>query len=444
MSVPVARMFRTRERGGHDESARRLVPAVLVLGVVLGLTACGRKGPPLPPFVRVPAAPADMKVARRADAVELQFTVPTANTDGTRPANVERIDVYGFAGPDIQDEELRKLGRLKVATVMVKAPRDPDATVEPDEPAADMDPLGGAGLDQGAVARVQLDMNTVSLVAPDLAKKRSRTQVIDDGKARPLLGPPAAVASLTLVGVGVSKSGRAGAMSPRMHVPLVPPPPPPSSPQISYDATAITVTWSAHDAAPHESDEAAPALSARPIWFPAPEIGYFVYEVAPPSAESDSAPREPKPADTRLSESPVNATEYVDHRIVWGTERCYVVRSVETIGGQALESDASAPACEKLVDTFPPAAPTGLVAVAGERVINLIWEPNSERDLAGYIVLRGTSPDTLQPIMTSPMQETIFRDGVPAGAHYFYAVKAVDKAGNGSAASDPDQATARE
>ena len=54
-----------------------------------------------------------MKVVRRADAVELQFTVPSTNTDGTRPANIERVDVYGFAGPDIKDEELVKQFRVE-------------------------------------------------------------------------------------------------------------------------------------------------------------------------------------------------------------------------------------------------------------------------------------------------------------------------------------------
>lgn len=150
------------------------------------------------------------------------------------------------------------------------------------------------------------------------------------------------------------------------------------------------------------------------------------------------------PAEKRLTESPVAHTEYIDNRMVWGAERCYAVRTVETIGGRAVESDAPPPACQKLVDTFPPAPPRGVTAVAGEKVINLIWQPNGEKDLAGYIVLRGTSAESLAPIMSAPIQETVFKDGVPSGAHYFYAVKAVDKAGNASAPSAPDQATARE
>ena len=147
--------------------------------------------------------------------------------------------------------------------------------------------------------------------------------------------------------------------------------------------------------------------------------------------------------ETRLTESPVAEAEYVDHRMAWGTERCYVVRTVATIAGQSIESDPSPLACDKLADTFPPLHPKGLVAVDGEGAINLIWLPNAERDLEGYILLRGTSPDTLAPITKTPLQETTFRDGVPAGAHYFYAVKAIDKSGNVSEASPVEQAKAR-
>jgi fibronectin type 3 domain-containing protein len=140
----------------------------------------------------------------------------------------------------------------------------------------------------------------------------------------------------------------------------------------------------------------------------------------------------------------VKETKYTDTRIAWGAERCYAVRTVETIGDLVLESDAQPAPCTKLVDTFPPAAPQGLTAVPNQRAISLIWEPNAEKDLGGYILLRGTSPDKLEPITSAPIQETSFTDTVPAGAHYVYAVKAVDKAGNVSGPSKPEEATARE
>jgi hypothetical protein len=97
-----------------------------------------------------------------------------------------------------------------------------------------------------------------------------------------------------------------------------------------------------------------------------------------------------------------------------------------------------------LVDTFPPAAPKGLQAVATEGVINLIWDANTEADLDGYILLRGIAPGgELASITPSPVRETAFRDPVPAGVRYVYALRAVDKAGNASQPSERLEEAAR-
>ena len=59
-------------------------------------------------------------------------------------------------------------------------------------------------------------------------------------------------------------------------------------------------------------------------------------------------------------------------------------------------------------------------------------------------MLRGLAPgDELVAITPAPIHDTTFRDGVPAGAHYVYAVQAVDTAGNISAPSSRVDETAR-
>jgi hypothetical protein len=70
-------------------------------------------------------------------------------------------------------------------------------------------------------------------------------------------------------------------------------------------------------------------------------------------------------------------------------------------------------------------------------MISLIWNANTEADLAGYVVLRGEAPgDTLQPLTPSPIKETTFRDTtVKPGMRYVYAIVAVDTAGNRSGES---------
>ena len=117
------------------------------------VSACGRKGPPLPPLVRVPAAPADITADRRGSGVDVRFVVPAANADGTRPANIKRVDVYAITGVvSGSDAELLKRA-TRIGSVDVKAPRDPNATTESDEPSEDVE-LEGSGLDQGARAGV--------------------------------------------------------------------------------------------------------------------------------------------------------------------------------------------------------------------------------------------------------------------------------------------------
>ena len=81
-------------------------------------------------------------------------------------------------------------------------------------------------------------------------------------------------------------------------------------------------------------------------------------------------------------------------------------------------------------DTFPPAPPKRPDAVATAGQISLIWDPNTEKDLAGYIVLRGEDPaGPLQAITPSPIKETSYRDTtVTPGTRYVYAIVAVDNA----------------
>ena len=124
-----------------------------------------------------------------------------------------------------------------------------------------------------------------------------------------------------------------------------------------------------------------------------------------------------------------------------------MVRSDATDGTAAIESNASDPICVTPLDRFPPAAPRGLAAVSGTGVINLIWDPNTEADLGGYLVLRGEAPgDTLQALTPWPIRETRYADRTTrAGVTYFYAVLAVDRATppNQSALSNKVQDTAR-
>jgi hypothetical protein len=416
--------------------------------VVCSLVSCGKKGPPLAPLVRIPAPPADFTAERRGSDVKMQFAVPTANTDGSKPANIERIDVYGFTGPAaVNDDQLLKLG-TKVASLPVKAPRDPDATDECDEP--DESPgepdLESRGLDQGAIAQLEDPLTQAAFLSVELPRGAHKRAAPADsaGVTGPLVGPPPAVPRRIYVAVGVNKNGRRRSFSKRLLVPLVAAPDPPSTPQITYDENAVTLTWKPSTSAVSIQPPATgDLLPGRFIGLDLPTFSYHVYDVSLRDAADPGKIGAPA-ADVRLTNEPVSEPRYEDKRMDWGATRCYTVRTVETIAGLSIQSEAPPPLCETLKDRFPPAAPRDLQAVPGEGRIDLIWESNNEKDLAGYVVLRATSPtDKLEPITPAPIQQSTFTDTVPAGVQYWYAVQAIDKAGNASPLSDRRNEAAR-
>jgi hypothetical protein len=121
----------------------------------------------------------------------------------------------------------------------------------------------------------------------------------------------------------------------------------------------------------------------------------------------------------------------------------YSVRSVMQANGKLLESADSNFATITLRDTFPPSAPTRLIATPvpaeqGQAAhIDISWEINPETDLAGYNVYRSEQAGAYGTRINPQLLPTpAFRDmnAVP-GQSYFYTVTAVDRTGNESAVS---------
>ena len=71
-----------------------LLRTLLVAALVLAMVACGKKGPPLLPFVRIPAAAEVTEARRVGDGVYVTVSVPTADVDGATPASVATIEIY--------------------------------------------------------------------------------------------------------------------------------------------------------------------------------------------------------------------------------------------------------------------------------------------------------------------------------------------------------------
>jgi hypothetical protein len=138
--------------------------------------------------------------------------------------------------------------------------------------------------------------------------------------------------------------------------------------------------------------------------------------------------------------------EYLDSSFDYGKTYAYVVRSVVDSPSGPLEASDSPQAAVTPKDIFPPVAPQGLVgaiqpgANPGSLLVELSWSINLEPDLAGYRVYRSEDETGKGSLMLTPslLPSPAYRDtSVQSGQHYWYAVTAVDQAGNESARSQP-------
>ena len=90
---------------------------------------------------------------------------------------------------------------------------------------------------------------------------------------------------------------------------------------------------------------------------------------------------------------------------------------------------------DHLLDTAPPATPSGISAGVAGSGVQVRWNPNSEPDLAGYHVYRaGSSSGPFSRVDAATVTSAQFMDSpAPDSASLWYAVSAVDASGNESA-----------
>jgi predicted small lipoprotein YifL len=138
-----------------------------------------------------------------------------------------------------------------------------------------------------------------------------------------------------------------------------------------------------------------------------------------------------------LNREALASAEYLDADVTLGKSYRYVVRSA-LFEGPPFRESASSPEVDVLAeDRFPPAPPSGLVAVQEGQAIRLFWNPNQERDLAGYRVFRRTEPGEWLTIGRNLGVEPLLLDPeVRPGTKVHYRVIAVDRAGNESRPSE--------
>ncbi len=362
---------------------------VQVLGIsylpfsILLLTAgCGAPGDPVPPSPPVPVAVRDLTVHQAGDGVQLSFTLPANSISGEKLPAPPAVEI------------LR-------------------GTVKSD------------GLADSKSFRV---VYTIPGALLDSYRAEGRVRFIDPLSPEETKSHPGAAAAY-IVRTRASPK-RASADSNAVTLRLFPVPAPITLVEARVTESAVELTW---------------LMPARAAGEPMPAItGYRIYRSEiHPSAPASPPQDIPESQAAQLASSQTNS--YRDTSIVFDHTYLYVVRSVIQVEGNELESSDSQPVTVTPRDTFPPAAPQGLVAALlpgsapGTVLVDLSWSINLETDLAGYRVYRSEQEGTRGQLLTPDLLPTpAVRDtSVGPGHRYWYTVTAVDRAGNESAPDAP-------
>lgn len=417
---------------------------LILLAVGVAAAACGKRGAPLPPLARVPAAVTEWTAMRRDDTVALTLVVPSTNVSGDAPGDIAAVEVYAVTAalaPELETGRVPPSLTL-VAQSRVRRPLPPVPATATDVPAVPREP----GLDQGEQTTFS-ERLTPEILTPQSAAEPTAPGVA--GSDGPALSPPLVFVPAGhrlkrhYVAVAVSRRGVRGAWSAVRSVPIGPVSGAPAAPAITYDAAAISLTWTP---APDARAAAPPAggdlLESRPLGPPVAATRYRVY--ATETASSGAA----EAAAVNLTAEPLAQPEFSVSGVTFGRERCFVVHGVDTLDGVDVEGPPSPPACVTPVDTFAPPAPTALEAIGAAGVVSLIWEGVEAADLAGYLVFRGEAGSEPATLLTpAPIRASSFEDRtVTPGTRYVYVVVAVDSAtpANRSGPSNRAEETARQ
>ncbi len=132
------------------------------------------------------------------------------------------------------------------------------------------------------------------------------------------------------------------------------------------------------------------------------------------------------------------APHFADPDFRFGQTYYFRVSAVTAVKGIQAESEPSAPAEITPKDIFPPAVPRRLTALYAAGAVDLLWNADTDADLAGYNVYRRTASGEYERLNKQLLSTPIFHDATVApNQNYEYAVTAVDLSGNESAKSSP-------
>jgi hypothetical protein len=140
--------------------------------------------------------------------------------------------------------------------------------------------------------------------------------------------------------------------------------------------------------------------------------------------------REGEPPEERpVQREPLGTADYLDSDVVSGSVYIYEVRTAVGEGAPLRESVSSPPIRIEASDLFAPAPPTKVVAVQEGPAVRLFWNPNQEKDLAGYRLYRREGGGEWTRLSPDAVDRPSYLDReVSSGRSFSYRVTAVDRA----------------
>jgi hypothetical protein len=374
-------------------------------------SACGKKGPPLPPVRIGPAPPGLLRVRQIGPEVVLSAALPGSRNDGSSlgpdsAVRVLRLQSTGTLRPEaVSERYLVQQFQKQAATIASMTGEELQRNmvrgrlVFGDAEAAQATPTA-----DGAPARFLYALQVVE-------GKNSRSPLRVPTQIEIGAPPPAPLDLRAEVAEGevrlewTSGGGPAPDAPPESALPDAGAPPPDQAPPPGQTPGA----------------DQPPAAGQPPAAAAPPRRGFNVYRK---EAGDSAVPEDP------LNPRPIAEASFVDSTFRYDTSYVYFVRAVDSPKGTLRESVSSPTVEVRPHDRFAPAAPTGLAVAVEGAVIRVYWFPNAETDLAGYRVYRRTA-DQKEPVLIgeTPATETSFIDpeAVP-GVRYHYSVSAVDGA----------------
>lgn len=428
-----------------------VLAVALGVGLTLGLSACGKKGDPLPPIRQIPETP-DLRASQRGPRLLLSLPYPSTTAAGTSLPGVAAVTVW--SAPWSVPAEIAK-------------PEPMDAR-QFESIARQVHALEGAELEEA----VRGGRIAVELPLADVAAREE--PVREDEQ------PMVTVAVKTR-----GPSGEDSAFSRPASFVVVDAPEPPTGLSAEGESEGVRLAWSYPEELTRRPE---PKPQPEPDEQPEPGDGEEAdadggdgeTEDQPPEGEGEAdgdgeaADDEPEPEDPpvvgfnvyrraaneRVYGEPVRSLpgkprEIVDETARLGERYVYTVTAVSQRRPALVESAFGEEVEVDYRDRFPPPVPTGVVALlqeapeAGEGAsVRVVWRPVDAPDLAGYRVYRMDGDGgELVALHEEPVQETELVDrldeDLPPGTSVTYRVRAVDRSGNESGPSEPATATVR-